>query len=461
MIPARERLQQLWRRTSERVLSNVLHAFEAIIRNKLRAMLTSLGIMFGVGSVIAMLAVGRGAQQEILDQMKLLGANNIIITPVIEQEEGKVRDETTEKASEKKRFSPGLTLQDAQNILVEVPHIRYVSPEVVVETMALREGFKRSTKLVGVDTTFFLTSEFEVEEGRLFSHVQNLHASPVAVIGHAIRTKFFARENPIGRSIKCGKLWLTVVGVMKERSLSQSNLKHLGLRDYNFDIYTPVNTMLLRYKNRNLVTRQDIQKASRNQGQSDDNEPKKSINYHQLDRLVVRVGESEYMLPVAEIISRLLQRRHNTVVDYQVTVPEELLKQEQRTKDVFNIVLGAIASISLIVGGIGIMNIMLASVLERTKEIGIRRAVGATRRDITTQFLSEAVTISITGGVVGIGLGLLMSLLIQQMTGIMTIVSMFSIVISFFISISVGIIFGIFPARRAAFQDPIASLRYE
>ena len=442
-------------------VSNLFTAFEAIKRNKLRSMLTSLGIVFGVASVISMLAIGRGAQQEILDQMKLLGANNIIITPIVEQEEGKAEEEN-QKLTEKKKFSPGLSLQDCDAIEQTVPAVDYASPEVVLETNAIREGLKRSTKLVGVDSNFFHGSEYQLEKGSFFSPVHFERSLPVAIIGHAVRTKFFTREEPIGKQIKCGKLWLTVIGVMKERSISKQNIQHLGLRDYNFDIYSPVSTVLLRYKNRALVTRRDVQNASRgNNSNNNDDSQKKAVNYHQIDRMVVSVQNTEQIRTIAEVISRMLQRRHNGIVDFSVVVPEELLKQEQRTKDIFNIVLGSIASISLIVGGIGIMNIMLASVMERTKEIGIRRAVGATRRDITLQFLAEATTISVTGGIAGIILGFIISVLIEKTAGIITIITLISVLVSFAISITIGIAFGFFPAKRAAEQDVIQSLRYE
>jgi putative ABC transport system permease protein len=436
-------------------------ALEAISHNRLRAILTSLGIVFGVGSVISMLAVGTGAKQEILDQMKLLGANNIIITPIVEQEEGKVAEDELQKKTEKKRFSPGLTLEDASSIQRTLPDILFVSPEVVVETMVIREGLKRTSKLVGVDSTYFATSDFVLERGRIFSRTNLELGSPVAVIGHSIKTRFFAREDPIGGKIKCGSLWLTVIGVLAERSISKENIQHLGLRDYNFDVYTPVSTLLLRYKNRTLITRLDIQRASRETGGDNSDQEKTPVNHNQLDRLVVRVAGSEHMASLAEVISRMLQRRHNQVVDFQVTVPEQLLRQEQRTKDIFNVVLGAIASISLIVGGIGIMNIMLASVMERTREIGIRRATGATRRDITLQFLSEATMISVTGGIIGILLGVGLSVAIRYFAGILTIVTAISVLLSFIISISIGMAFGIFPARRAAEQDPVVCLRYE
>jgi putative ABC transport system permease protein len=445
----------------DHIIQSLWIALEAITHNKLRAVLTSLGIVFGVGSVISMLAVGTGAKQEILEQMKLLGANNIIITPIVEQEEGKVAEDDLQKKTEKKRFSPGLTLEDARGIQETLPGIEFVSPEVVVETMVIREGLKRTSKLVGVDSTYFISTDFELERGRIFS-AKNLElSSPVAVIGHAIKTRFFAKEDPIGGKIKCGNLWLTVIGVLRERSISKENIQHLGLRDYNYDVYTPVSTLLLRYKNRTLITRLDIQRASRETGGDNSDQEKKVVNYNQLDRLVVRVSASEHMAGLAEVISRMLQRRHNQVVDFQVTVPEQLLRQEQRTKDIFNVVLGAIASISLIVGGIGIMNIMLASVMERTKEIGIRRATGATRRDITLQFLSEATMISVTGGIIGIVLGVSLSVAIHYFAGVLTIVTAISVFLSFIISISIGIAFGILPARRAAEQDPVVSLRYE
>ena len=447
----------------QHVVQNARIALEAIAHNKLRAVLTSLGIVFGVGSVISMLAVGTGAKQEILEQMKLLGTNNIIITPLVEQEEGKITDDELSKKTEKKRFSPGLTIADGEGILRTIPGVEFVSPEVVVETMVSREGLKRTSKLVGVDSIYFATTDFELERGQLFSRVNMDIASPVAVIGQSIKARFFPAEDPIGGKIKCGSLWLTVVGVLKERRVSKESIQHLGIRDFNFDVYAPVSTLLLRYKNRSLVTKRDVQKASRETGADDsgDEETKKAVNYNQLDRLVVRVTDSDQMVALAEVISRMLQRRHNQVVDFQVMVPEQLLRQAQRTREIFNIVLGAIASISLVVGGIGIMNIMLASVMERMKEIGIRRATGATRRAITLQFLSEATMISVTGGVIGILLGVGLSYAIQQFAGVLTIVSAASVVISFFISISVGIAFGMFPARRAAGQDPVACLRYE
>ena len=439
---------------------NLFIALEAIYQNKFRAFLTSLGILFGVASVIAMLAIGQGAQQEILEQLKLLGTNNIIITPVIEKEEGRVDEEDAEdKKEQERRFSPGLTLQDAKNIEYTIPQVEHVSPEVVYDVTAVRAGLKRSLKFIGVTPYYFSTSNFILDRGNMFSEYQMENALPVCIIGSDVRTRFFPGVDPVGLRIKVGQMWLTVIGVLKERGVAESHIQHLGLRDYDMDIYTPISTILLRYKNRARITGDDILKEARRQQNGESGAVRS--NYHQLDRLVVRVSGTEYMKPVSEVIARLLERRHNQVVDFEVIVPEILLEQEQRTKSIFNIVLGAIASISLVVGGIGIMNIMLASVMEWIREIGIRLAVGATERDIVLQFLAEAIAISMTGGLVGILVGFLLSSGIEHFTGILTIVSPWSVAVSFLVSITVGLVFGIFPARKAAAQDPIVSLRYE
>ncbi len=452
---------------------NAQIAVEAIGQNKLRAILTSLGIIFGVASVIAMLAIGRGAQVEILEQMKLLGANNIIVRPVIEQKQGLVADDSDEDETQQgqgktnQRYSPGLTLDDARSIKELIPGVEMVSPEVVYETMVTRSGFRRSGRIVGVGEHFLETSGFKVAMGSGFTGQHHESSLPVAIIGNAVKTRFFPKEDPIGKQIKCGDVWFTVVGVLDRVAITADNIQHLGIRDYNLDIYTPITTALIRYKNRGKFTPDRVQGgmmmigggiAMMSGGRR--NTPV-DPNYHQIDRMVVRVTDTQLMPTVAEVMSRMLERRHNQVVDYEIVVPELLLKQEQRTKDIFNIVLAAIASISLIVGGIGIMNIMLASVMERIREIGVRMSLGATQKDIVLQFLSEAVAISINGGIIGIILGVGFSYLIEQTTGIVTIVSVWSVVISFTVAITVGLIFGIFPARKAAMQDPATSLRYE
>jgi len=440
-------------------------AVEAVQHNKLRASLTSLGILFGVASVIAMLAIGKGAEREILEQMRLLGSNNVMITPLVEQHEGPAEEEPDKKVT---KFSPGLTYADAQAIARVVPGVEVTSAEVVLNTSLTREGRRRTGKLVGVDTTYFRLTNLALAAGASFTPQQVERGLPIAVIGHGVRTRFFTTEDPIGRPLKVGETWVTVVGVLQDRRLTQQATQRLGIRDANMDVYVPVRTVLLRFRNRAQLTQQDIEQAARtatftpsDQQQESAEQRQERTNRHQLDRIIVRVTESRFVSPVAEVVQRMLARRHNTVIDFEITVPELLLRQEQRTKTIFNIVLGAIASISLVVGGIGIMNIMLASVLERIREIGVRRAMGATQKDILFQFLSEAVLISVAGGVAGILVGAGISIGIERFAGITTIVSLVSVLVAFGVSFTVGIAFGIVPAYRAARQDPVVCLRYE
>ena len=447
------------------VLFSVRTAIEAVGHNTLRAALTSLGILFGVASVIAMLAIGKGAEAEILEQMKLLGSNNVIVTPLVEQKEEKAKDEGMK---EPKKFSPGLTERDTKAIVGVVPNVNTASGEVVYQTLITREGRRRTGKVVGVDTTYFDLFNLSVAEGKRFAPIQVAEGAPVAIIGHGVKSRFFTTEEPIGKPIKVGSVWLTVVGVLEDRKISDQTSQKLGIRDANMDVYVPLSTMLLRYRNRSLVTEQEVQQASRennddaNATATEDTEQRaERLNYHQLDRVIVRVSDAKYVTGVADVMQRMLSRRHNQVIDFEISVPELLLKQQQHTKNIFNGVLAAIAAISLIVGGIGIMNIMLASILERIREIGVRRAVGASQRDILAQFLSEAVLISLAGGVAGIILGGILSFAIERVANIHTIVSALSVFIAFGVSITVGIVFGIVPAWRAAKQDPVVCLRYE
>lgn len=453
----------------ERLSGNFYVALDAVIANKLRSILTALGIIFGVGAVIAMLAIGNGAQQEILDQIKLVGVNNIVIEPIVEQEEENLTEESNQEDQEKKKFSPGLSLKDAKAISQIIPTIEKTSPEIILETNIIKRGIRRTTKLVGVQPLYFELTNFQLSEGKMFTEEQLEAGAPVCIIGRAVQSKFFPTEDPLGKSIKCGNQWLEVVGVLEERYITEQSIENLGIRNYNMDIYAPIHTVLIRYKNRDLITTSMLGGGGggfsrgrfRMADQSAEEAEKKVVNYHQIDRLTVQVEETDQLQTTAEIISRMLKRRHFDVVDYEITIPELLLKQQQRTKNIFNIVLGAIAGISLVVGGIGIMNIMLASVLERIKEIGLRLAIGAKKLDIIQQFLIEAVMISITGGFIGILLGIGLALVISNIADIPTIITPFSIIVSFGVAATVGLIFGITPARRAASQDPITSLRYE
>jgi putative ABC transport system permease protein len=452
----------------QRVLANLFIAISAVTTNKVRSLLTALGIIFGVAAVIAMLAIGNGAQQEILEQIRLVGVNNIVIKPVVEQKEEKLEEQGAKK--EQKKFSPGLTIRDVNNIQTTIPGLTKVSPEIILETSVVRKGFRRSAKLVGVQPAYFEIYNFDMYEGQGFNEEQLRTGSLVCIIGQEVKAKFFPTDNPIGKNIKVGANWLTVVGVLKERLISKNSISKLGIRDFNMDVYVPLQTMLVRYKNRDLVTAEELRLESQKNngirfGAAEEEEDPAVLaerkNYHQLDRLVVQVDETPLLQPSAEIMSRILKRRHYDVVDYEIEIPELLLKQQQRTNDIFNYVLGAIAGISLLVGGIGIMNIMLASVLERIKEIGLRLSIGAKKSDVVQQFLFEAVMISVSGGIIGVILGISMAFLVSEVAGIPTIITFTSIILSFGVAATVGLIFGIAPARRAASQDPITSLRYE
>tara|TARA_R110002050_G_scaffold100_4_gene818 strand:- start:1675 stop:2988 length:1314 start_codon:yes stop_codon:yes gene_type:complete len=435
---------------NERLLANFHIAFEAVLANKVRSLLTALGIIFGVAAVIAMLAIGTGAQQEILEQIKLVGVNNIVIEPIVEQIEEQV-DQNSGMDREKNKFSPGLKLEDVTAIKNIIPGINRISPEIVMDTYIVKSGIRRSAKLVGVDVAYFDVLDFQLKEGRMFSEQNLVQGNPVCIIGRNVAARFFPNENPIGKRIKSGSQWLEVIGILEERIVSESSISKLGIRDFNMDVYIPIQTMLIRYRNRDLITESRLNDSNGNT----------SNNYHQIDKLVIQVSDSELLNPTAEVLAKMLQRRHFNVVDFEITIPELLLKQQQRTQNIFNIVLGAIAGISLLVGGIGIMNIMLASVMERIKEIGLRLSLGAKKTDIVNQFLFESIMISVSGGLIGVILGIVLAHLVSTFADFPTVITLSSIILSFGVAATVGLVFGITPAKRAASQDPITSLRYE
>lgn len=444
---------QLW---GTRNSNNLRIALDSLVANRLRSFLTALGIIFGVGAVIAMLAIGRGAKEEIMNQMKLVGVNNIVIKPVMEKKENEEK-EGTDDAEEKKtngqekkaKFSKGLTLADAHSILKMVPTVEAISAEMILDQDIIYKSKSKKLKTVGVEPSFFQLNNIGLSEGRMFNAEQLSKGEGVCIIGAGVKRKFFLSEDPIGKDIKCGQQWLRVIGVTDEKLISSATKENLGIRDYNMDVYIPIQTAVLRYRNPAF-------RISENRWERNNNPPP----IHQLDQLIVKVRDPEQLTESAGIISRMLKRRHSDVEDFEVSIPEQLLKQQQKTKDVFNIVLSAIAGISLLVGGIGIMNIMLASVLERTKEIGIRMALGAQKTDIVMQFLFEAVLISLCGGIIGILLGVAGAYFVDKVADIKTIISAISILLSFVLASSVGLIFGISPARKAANQHPIECLRH-
>lgn len=448
----------------EKLKSNFSEALRVILTNKIRTFLTALGIIFGVAAVITMLAIGNGAEKEILSQLELVGVNNIVITPIIDDKEDSDTEED-DGANESKRFSKGLDLLDVESIRKNIPTVSKISPEIILETYVTSKGRQSSVKLIGVSPDFFYTSNINIESGKNFSNIQLKNAFPVCIVGKKIEKKLFTGESALGKKIKVKDVWLQVIGVIEEKLISESAQENLGIRDLNLDVYIPIKTFLVRFKDRKIISDKPIDFESGGMYiMGNNNGPKKRIprgNYHQIDKLTVQVSSSEKLNSTANLLSRMLKRRHNDVLDFEISIPIQLLKQQQKTKQIFNIVLSIIAGISLLIGGIGIMNIMLASVLERTKEIGIIRAIGATQQDVILQFLSESVLISIGGGIIGIFLGIISSYIIEIATGIETILSISSITLSFFVATAIGLIFGIAPAKSAANKRPIEAIRYD
>lgn len=396
------------------------------------------------------MAIGKGAQKEILEQIKMVGVNNIVITPLQEESENSAESNDTKKP-EKKKYSPGLTLGDALAIETVLPNVSGISPEVSISSYVLLNGKRKNAKITGTNTTYFRLFNLALSEGNYFSEAQENEGIGVCIIGANLKTQLFTDQGPLNKYIKCGNIWLKIIGVLAKTTTRASEAGMKGAITINDGVFVPSKTLLMRYQNRALITTKKLQQRRSNQ----------PSNYNQLDKIIVQVKESEQLSSTSDVLHRMMLRRHNEVADFEIVVPELLLKQQEKTKSIFNIVLGVIAGISLLVGGIGIMNIMFASVMERIREIGVRLSLGAKKADIVVQFLSEAIMISVTGGVIGVILGILGSFLITRIAGIQTIVSLPSVLIAFIVSASVGVIFGYYPAKNASEKDPIESLRYE
>jgi len=434
----------------ERIIFNFFLAIEGIMANKLRGFLTALGIIFGVAAVVAMLAIGSGAQKAIMEQMKLIGSNSIIINRQAEGDK-KESEESNGNEKKKKKWSPGLKLDDLEAIRSTLTSVELSGAEITLNENIISNGIQGKNKCIGIEPSFFQLNNLEIEEGSNFNkdHIKN--GAPVCIIGKSIEAKYFKGEQALGKKIKIGRNWLTVIGVIKRRIAKKENLEKLGLEDNNSQVFIPIKTALVRFVDRGIIREKDISRRWRDFDGS--------YNYHQVDRMVLRIDKPENLNASAEIVGRILKRRHNNIDDYKIEIPELLIQQQQKTQETFNIVLAVIAGISLLVGGIGIMNIMLASVLERIKEIGIRRSLGARKEDIVLQFLFEALFICFIGGLTGIILGVVTAKLIAQSAEIPTVISWWSIVLSFGVAFLVGLGFGLFPAKRASEYDPIIALR--
>jgi len=423
-----------------------------LVTHKLRSVLTGLGIIFGVAAVIAMLSIGEGARQEALEQIKLMGVNNIII---------RSKDVTTQSIKgAKASFSTGLIKLDGDAIKEICPLVDYVVPQWEKTAPAQFRSERHDVKVVGTTPEFLNAFGYKVADGFFIntSHVRN--EDNVCAIGSDVKSTFFHFENPLGKQIKIDNQWFTVIGIMQSQLAPEKKVGGLQVRNLNMDVYIPISTAQMkmdRMKPGGSSSFQFFGGGAVFFSSGDETPVPKNL----LDQITVKVASEDKIEEATDIIQRVMERRHFGIQDYEIVVPEALMEQSQQTQRIFNVVMGAIAGISLLVGGIGIMNIMLASVLERTKEIGVRRAVGATRTDVLGQFLFEAIFLSVVGGVLGIVLGFSLTGAITLYAGWRTVVSIPSILLAFTVSALVGIGFGFYPARKAATQNPIESLRYE
>ena len=404
--------------------------FQNLLLHRLRSLLTMLGMIFGVAAVVSMLSIGAGARQKVMALIEQMGVRNLIV-------EAK---ETTEWQAHQKvrRISPGLTLQDYRVIGDDVGGIVASTPRKRFTPTKTTPKAQQDVPMVyGVKPVYKDISGLHLLEGRFFDAAEESRADPVCVLGAGARSNLFGAADPIDQYVKVDEQWFRVIGVAGPQLSAQTEIAGLPSQDLNNVIYAPLNAVVLRLENTYSDVRDDI------------------------DGIYLNLQAKTDMSEASQVVRAVLESSHHGANDYSVIVPAELLAEQRRTERLFNAVMVAIASISLLVGGIGIMNIMLASILERTREIGLRRAVGARQSDVVRQFVVEAVMISFVGGTFGIVFGFAMSRLIAWLAGWSTIVTSASIFLAFLVSITVGLVFGIYPAVKAARLDPVEAIRYE
>ncbi|MDO8684127.1 MAG: ABC transporter permease [Armatimonadota bacterium] len=431
------------------ILDAIQTGLAELLSHKMRSMLTMLGVIFGVAAVIAMVSIGEGAKQEALRQIKLMGIDAVHI------KRATIGGELLKKAEERSPF--GLKYADAQSLREVCGFAKCVAPlrEVIAD---VKRGDKPvQAKVVGTTPGYELATRSELQEGRFLNEKDIRRRLPVCVLGAVAKRELFGFDNPIGKTVRIDRRVFRVVGLMKPKEIGQAKALS-ALRDLNSDIYIPITVSISDYK---LYSQQSVPTTlTELEVAFDKLMSKHSVGKASLSEIIVQVDGEEAAVPAAEVIRKTLTRLHRGIRDYEIIIPAELLRQSQQTQQIFNIVMAAIASISLLVGGIGIMNIMLATVTQRTREIGVRRCVGATRWDIIRQFMLEAVVITCVGGLIGIALGIAGARAISVYAEWRTVVSMQAIIVSFGVSAFVGVVFGLYPAVRAAMVDPIEALRY-
>ena len=415
-------------------ISNVLPELQmgigSLLAHKLRTLLTMLGMIFGVGAVVAMLSITEGARQEMIRYIDLLGVNNI----VVEANEAPDRDTLIEV----RQVSPGLTFRDARAIAANTPNIASQSERKTFQPTSLLPTMDGDLPtVIGVQPNYTDIYSLHLIEGRFFTADEQARSSPVCVLGERAKISVLGYGAAVGSYIKVNEVWLHVIGVAAPQATAESDVEGLEADDRSNVIFAPLNSVMRRFEDNNSYLKDEI------------------------DGIFLRVESGADPIETSQIVRAILNTTHNGASDFSVLVPADLLAQREQQQLVFQIVMICIAGISLLVGGIGIMNIMLATVLERTREIGIRRAIGARQRDIIRQFLIEAVMISILGGLIGIAAGFGGSKVIAAIAGWATVVTIISIIVSFGVSVFIGLLFGIYPATQAAKLDPIEAIRYE
>jgi putative ABC transport system permease protein len=413
-----------------RLASDIRQALANLRAQKTRTLLTALGIVFGVGSVIGMLAIGSGAKEESLRFIEQLGVRNVLVDarPTASREE----------FMQRRKSSPGLSERDVRILRTNIESIELLSARRTMHpAQVLPKPAKDIPELYGVNASYGSIHSLRVAEGQFFTTADDDASATVCVLGESAKVNLLGYAPAIGKFIKVNETWLEVVGVLGEQLMAGASSSGGSMQDINNLIYIPLNTFQYRFWDTSASQKDD------------------------LDGIEMRLREEADSVEVAKVVTAVLNQTHHEVQDYSVTIPAALLAQQKRTQTIFTYVMVAIAAISLLVGGIGIMNIVLATVMERTREIGIRRSVGARRFDIVRQFLTESVLISMGGGLLGIAFGFFLAWLIARTAEWKTIVTTASVVIAFGVSVFVGIVFGIYPAVKASRINPIDALRYE